>query len=347
MELERQDWAGLLLKSVYGPFVILRYIDFLTAIGQYDEAISYTRAGLENSNINRVPHLHSQYFQYAALLGALTGDIAVASSHAELALNERSKVGISPYVAFCCLILGTAYTLIRESAKAESALTQALEISSRLGNEALQCGAHANRACAYLQQEDLGSALADVRSAMQCMRRNHYIHYFGWNAQVMQTVLTTAVTSGIETDYARELASERLAIAILDDGSAIPLLKFKTLGQLRILIGDMTALQEKDLTRMQRQLIALLMASPGLSISTEQVQAVLWPDANNRKGRSKLDTLVSRLRTTFARALGIHPVQHYFSLSKGMLALKNCHCDATFFLDEARKGIQHAQRGER
>ena len=217
---------------------------------------------------------------------------------------------------------------------------------SKLGNTALQAGAHALRACLYFQQDDLDAALADVRSAMQYMRQNNYIHFFGWNPQVVQTVFSAAVRHGIETDYARKLASERLGVAISDDGSLIPLLKIRTLGEFKILMNDKAVIQAPDLTRLQRQLIALLIASPGFSLRTDCVQAALWPETTIKKGRSKLDTLVSRLRTALTHALGNHPVHHYFSLEKGVLALKNCYCDATHFLRQARNGLQHAQKGE-
>jgi DNA-binding SARP family transcriptional activator len=154
------------------------------------------------------------------------------------------------------------------------------------------------------------------------------------------------VRSDIETEYARKLAAARLDMAILADGSTIPLLSVRSLGGLTCRIKEEVRVRETDLSPAQREFLALLLSSPGRRISQERLQEYLWPESPPEKSRSKFDTLLSRLRKVLEPLLHPLPVKHYLTLQKGILCLENCRVDAEEFAFTAKVGLRHVQKEE-
>lgn len=344
--MDKQAENHLQQKSVFGPFIALRHIDYLTAQGAYQEALTFTRSILMDANINKTPHLHSQYLQYLALIAALCGDVSEALAAADLAVKERDQVGIPSYIGFNRLIVGAAYAVLGKHEEAERLFAQAIQISFQIGELAIRTGVYTHRAALRAKAKKAHEAIDDARSALQSIQRYQCAHFFGWTQEAMQSMLSLAVRHGIEPGCARSLAAERLGIALTDDGRVLPLLKIRTLGLFSIAIGPTTIIREQDLTRAQRRLLALLLASPGFTLDAGKIQEALWPEGVGRKSRSKLDTLVSRLRSALKKALGDQAAIEYFRMEKGVLAFTHCVCDATEFMRHARQGLVHAQKGE-
>jgi DNA-binding SARP family transcriptional activator len=244
------------------------------------------------------------------------------------------------------MIIGGAFAQLRDRVNAETHLKKAIEGSKEMQEEYLRAGAHAHRAFHYLGGGQLTEALEDIREFLRCMRENGYVHFFSWTPQVVQPLLETAVKNGIEVKYARKLSRERLGLAILTDGTTIPLLKINTLGGLSIAIENGVVLKVEELTQTQRELLALLIASPGLKMCQEKIQVVLWPESAPEKSRANFDNLLMRLRKTLGKAINPHSVKYYLSLKKGILCLENCLLDVGEFVKKARKGLKHARSKE-
>jgi DNA-binding SARP family transcriptional activator len=244
------------------------------------------------------------------------------------------------------MIIGAALSHADCEDEAEILLGRAIEESMMFGQEFLRAGAHAHRAFLRLKSGGDANALQDVRECLRCLKENDYVHFFSWTPQVVQPLLETAVKNGIEVKYARKLSRERLGLAILSDGTTIPLLKINTLGGLSIAIENGVVLKVEELTQTQRELLALLIASPGLKMCQEKIQVVLWPESAPEKSRANFDNLLMRLRKTLGNAIKPHSVKHYLSLKKGILCLENCLLDADEFVRNARKGLKHARSKE-
>lgn len=122
----------------------------------------------------------------------------------------------------------------------------------------------------------------------------------------------------------------------------MPLLEIKILGNFNLKIAGRTILTAEDLTPAQRDLIALLLSEKNQKISQEKIQVALWPDSAPEKSRSKLDTLLMRLRKVLAKVLTC-PVNNYLKMHKGILFLENCRIDGVEFSLLAGEGLHHAR----
>ena len=250
------------------------------------------------------------------------------------------------YQAYNEMMIGGAYAQNGNREEAESLLQSAIERSEQIGEEFLRCAAYAHRAFLHLKLDGPEAALEDLGRCLEIMRRNRYPRFLSWCPQLMKPLLPLAVAHGIESDYARKLAAERLDMAILPDGGTLPLLHFHTLGGFEARFGEDLVLKGADLSTIQRRLISLLLSSPHLQMPLEELQAILWPESPAGKSRSKFDTLLSRLRSTLDKHLAPHSSRHFLSLAKGVLRLENCRIDAREFQTLAEKGVQHARRKE-
>ncbi len=129
--------------------------------------------------------------------------------------------------------------------------------------------------------------------------------------------------------------------------AAVPELQIRTLGQLELLLGGQVVARAEDLSRSLRNLLGLLMTSPQMRISKDEIQLALWPDSPPEKARSSFDSLLLRLRKTMEGALQPHSIGNYIVLQRGILCLNNCRVDAVDFLMAARRGLEWARKKDR
>ena len=283
--------------------------------------------------------------QYLAYIKALQGNSSFLPI-AEKSIEIHAVYSSPFYQAYNEMMLGGAYAQMGLRKEAEPLLQSAIDRSEQIGEEFLRCAAYAHRAFLHLKLDGPEAALEDLGRCLEIMRRNRYPRFLSWCPQLMKPLLPLAVAHGIESDYARKLAAERLDMAILPDGGTLPLLHFHTLGGFEARFGEDLVLKGADLSTIQRRLISLLLSSPHLQIPQEELQAILWPESPAGKSRSKFDTLLSRLRSTLDKHLAPHSSRHFLSLAKGVLRLENCRIDAREFQSMAQKGVQHARRKE-
>lgn len=293
------------------------------------------------------PHLRCQTMQYTALVAALTGDRAEALSAAEESLRLRREVGCPLFIANNCGIIGGAYALIGEAERALGILQEGLEHAQSVGDFYARATLHAYRAWLHLEMGERTPARRDLSDLLDCLHRYGHGHFYGWHPQLMQRLLTVAVREGIRSDFARQLARRHLDLALLDDGTPLPLLHVCTLGGLSLQIGNRTILRGEDLTPHQRQLLTLLLAGPGLHLSQEEITGQLWPDSPEHKARKNFDALLIRLRKTLSEAVGSCGISHpYLVIRKGVLGFEHTLVDALILREAAAKALRHQRDGE-
>lgn len=155
-----------------------------------------------------------------------------------------------------------------------------------------------------------------------------------------------------ETHYLRTkilpyaLAAERIDVAIQEDGAAIPRIEFCALGGFTILYRGGPLLEAEDLTPAQRELLCLLLASPGLKMAQESIQLHFWPDSRQASAKAKFDTMMSRLRKTLAGVLPEETANCHLHRDKGMIWLAHCRVDALDFLEATDRGLEHSRMQE-
>ncbi len=337
---------SLMAQSVAMPYLLI--YDAYLALGQGDfrQLKVLVERGLSLGGVGASPHHRSQFLHFKALTCAWEGDRDRAIKAAEESRRMRIEVGPGRFDALNRVVLGAAFTRLACYEEAESLLSSALDICQEYAEEHLLAAACLHRAYLRLQAGSLEQAREDLGRGLAVMKKNGYVYFFGWIPEVLGPLLQEAVRSGVEVDYAKTLAAERMDKVILADANTIPLLNIRTLGRLELELAGEVRVRETDLSPSQRQFLALLVSSPGRRISQEQMQLLLWPDNSPEKSRSTFDTLLSRLRKTLEPLLRPVPVKHYLVLQKGILCLENCRVDAEEFTAAAQAGLRHAQREE-
>jgi len=124
----------------------------------------------------------------------------------------------------------------------------------------------------------------------------------------------------------------------------VPTLTIRTLGVLEIVFNGQVVARAEDLSRSLRNLLALLMTSPQMRISKDEIQLALWPESTPEKARSSFDSLLLRLRKTMDAFLRPFTVGDYLCLQRGILCLDNCRIDVVEFQLAARRGLELMKR---
>jgi len=147
-------------------------------------------------------------------------------------------------------------------------------------------------------------------------------------------------------EWIRVLARDDLKVSLVDEGSPRPLLKVNALGPFTIGTERGTALKSDDLTVGLRQLLAMLMLAPEQKLPQEQVQLAFWPESGQTQARSKLDSLLLRLRKSLIPIVGDEAAKHHIKLQRGVLVLEDCLIDLAEFREKVRTGLRQQRRGE-
>ena len=160
-------------------------------------------------------------------------------------------------------------------------------------------------------------------------------------------MLPFAAVRSVHFKTAQQLAYSRLKLHLLQDGSALPLLHIETVSGVVLRMAESDAvLAERDITPLQSKLLTILAGANDMEISFEQMQQELWPDPHQETDRSKLDTLLSRLRKSLTAAFGRDAAKCYLELKSGSLRLRYCTSDVADAAREASRGLHLAQSGK-
>lgn len=328
-------------QSIAGPFFFIWEIDIALNQGRTDDALKLTEQVLTREENDLSPLMLSQALHFKSFILALNQQKNEALQAAEESIKLRNLAGGKYFITLNKIIVGLTHAHCGLYDKGLSLLTEGILEARQLPTEYLEACGSIHRAFVHLQVGNHEEACEDIKTGLRLMRQNLYLHFWAWTPSAMQAVLELAIRQGIEPDYARKLAAERLKMALPDHCRAIPLLNIRTFGGLRLLLNDETVIATEDLTPAQRVFICLLVSSPGLKISKEQVQLVLWPESSQEKAGINFDTMLSRLRKTIAERIKPHSVKNYINLKKGILCLDNCRIDAIEFIQNIEQGLRH------
>lgn len=330
----------MVVQSIAGPFCFVWEIDIAINRGEIKKALDLsTQVRVQHPSLS--PHLHSLILQQRGLALALNGQQDQALLVAKESQRLRELADSPFFVTLNKLVVGQTCTHSDRYDQALQLLSEGIEAARQMPSEYLEATALLHRASAYLRTGNLPSAQPDIVAGLKLMRRNDYRHIWAWPAEEIRQILSFAAAHGIEIDYARRLARERLDQALLDDGKMIPLLEIRTLGSFKILRKNVVIAQAEDLTPVQREMLCLLLATPEFKLPQETIQLHFWPDSPPDTAKVKLDTLVSRLRKTLTQTPLGDMTGHYLKRQKGMLWLEHCRVDAEEFQTSAKRGLRH------
>lgn len=143
----------------------------------------------------------------------------------------------------------------------------------------------------------------------------------------------------------RQATGGKAPTAVQVTEAPAPELQIRTLGQMEFLLGDRVVARAEDLSRSLRTLLGLVMTSPQMRISKDEIQLALWPESPPEKARSNFDSLLLRLRKTMDHVLQPQSIAQYLVLQRGILCLNNCRVDVVEFQLAARRGLEWVKKG--
>lgn len=334
----------VLNNSIIGPLVTLWEVHFAVAHDHLDEAARLLDQAPLSGAAQMQPVQKCQFLLWQALLEAMKGNSAAESTLQRAVEVAELGAGIFLMIfvhnmrgLICCLL---------DKDDAEEHIRRGMELAREKQINYLLAYAHFVRAFWLMRQGREQQAQGDIREGLRVMKESQYTHIRGWVQAVMVPVLQAAVRQGVQTDFARLLARRKHFVAILDSGEAIPLLRIYVLGDFILKIGPKEMVGAQYFSQGQRQLLAILFSSPDLQIGLHKVMLALWPDSPPDKARTKVDTIVNRLRKTLADLIAPYPVKDYLVVQRGILSLQNSWLDATAFTEFIDWGTLHVNQGE-
>lgn len=332
-------------QSLVRPQLLLLDVQSEIAHGHYQQAAELLDIALSHPG-GQTPLVKAQLLQFRACIAAWTGDSAAALKAAEKASELRQRVGGPIDIVQYEICLGLVRYELGDVNGALLHLDAGVAAARQLENKFLICSALAYRGLARHRGGQIEESEGDLREWLKIMEAEAFCHIYGWNPRQMTALFALALALGIDSALPCTLGRSRLYTSFRDDGSRLPLLRFRILGDFSLSIGGTTIQLRKDLSTALRQLLGMILTAPNLQLSQEEVQNRFWPDSSSEKSRSKFDSLLSRLRKALDDMLGDDSVKDYLSLQKGTLCIDHSWVDAAEFEALVRNGLRHAKRKE-
>jgi len=331
-------------ENVVRQTVAAPYLFIWSAIGQIsraevEKALETLQRGMMVSKSATSDHMTSQFLQWRAFAHALNGETEQALKDIETSTSLRSESGGPFYIAYNHAIAGASLVKLNRYDEAIYHLQTGLEVAKAIPSPYAEACCHAYLALAAIKQQDHDRSAECITHWLKIMKTQNFSYFWGWEPGSMEPVLQRAAVLGIETDYARNSAEKRSSVSLLPDGTSIPHLHIRVIGDFSVSLQGEQLIALQDLSTLQRELLGLLIATPGLRVGQEQIQLALWPDSPPDKARNSLDTLTHRFRKVLKEKLPVSAVS-YFQVEKGFLQLAHVTVDAIQFITSARLGLK-------
>ncbi len=323
------------------PYLYIWGCACLVGMGEFRKGADLLQQGNRLSQPFATPHMHSQLLQWQAYIHALEGRHKDARADIREAARLRAEAGGRFYEIFHNIIAGATHARLGDHDQAETLLTAGINKAEEMPSAYLLAAGLLHRAWLRLQEQDLDNMRQDLARGLALMEDNGFTYFWSWEPGFTRDLLVHA-RAMTRSDFADRLARERLEFFFDSSSTPCPLVSISMLGGFRITHGSRVLFTADDFTPAQRHMLSLLMASNGQQISQEAIQAELWPDSPSDKARSKLDTLVMRLRRVLATALPA-PAKNYLVMQRGILSLKNCRIDGEEFSRLVHRGLALAR----
>ncbi len=308
--------------------------------GRWEEALALGRLWGDDCSGLRPEAWRVYFLAMQTLAAAGAGE----TSEAKTAGRKTAELLLTadPWqAAWSGLWLGEAWRLLGVEA-ARSTLAGARAAADALGNGWLAAMAQALTATLAVSSRDL-AAPAELL-AWSKLARGFGLSVLPCSAR--RIFLDGLLAAGLGNGPVVARLAETLGLAVNDEGSVFPTLDLRTLGGCEVRIWGRRVLGAEDFSPAQRELLALLVATPGMKLSQEEVQLEFWPDSTPEKARSSFDSLLLRLRKTLDQALYPLAIKDCLVLQKGILSLQQVQVDAHTFRTLARRGLDHVRHQE-
>lgn len=335
---------NLVSQTIVGPFCYVWEMDIAINQGRYEDALRIADEAVA-LDPPLSPHLASQILQLKAVALVFSGSPGKARetcAACEESARLREQAGGLYFITLNKIITGLAEGFLGKREEGVARLSDGIRSARSMPTAYLESTGFIYRAAVRLEQGDLEAAAQDLRAGLGLMRRNAYRHFWACPPSLLEKTLAFAAANGIETDYARKLAAERIQLDFTQGGEPVPFLEIRALGEFSILFKGEPLLPPEALTPGQRELLCMILASPGLKVYQNAAQLYFWPDSSPSAAKANFDTMMSRLRKALAEVLPENSAGRYLVRDRGMVWLASCRVDALDFLAAARNALEHS-----
>ena len=324
------------------PYLYVWSAISLISLDRHEEALDIIEQGMLVSKTAASEHMTSQFLQWRSFIRAVQGERDAALVDIEQSTRMRLNAGGPFFVGFHYAIKGAVSALLGHHAEARDNLDRALQFAEQIPSPYIKICALAYLSYTNLGEQNDFAVEPLLREWLELMIETGFDYFWGWDSSCMLKLLTEAVRRGIEPEFANRLAEQRLGHSLIPEEQAVPMIQIRTLGRFSISLGDKEIFTIQDFSPHQQEFFGLLLSSPDLRISQDQVQLALWPDSPPDKASKTFYTLISRLRKVLARNLP-DPTS-YINVEKNFVQLVNVRIDSQRFLDLSRSGLNFAKR---
>ncbi len=329
-------------QTVAAPYLYVWSAIGLISTGRLSDALDVIEQGMFVSKTASSEHMTSQLLQWRAFIHALNNDENSALDDIELSTEMRNRAGGPFFIGYHFAVKGAVLSFLQHFGEARDCLEKALQYAEQIPSPYIRACALAYLCCIDFRKGHGDRAEPRLRELLELMIDCGYEYFWGWEPGSMLLLLCEAVKRNVEPDFAQKLARQRLCRSIDSNGVPIPILDIKVLGRFSISLMGEELFNLKDFSTHQRELFGLLISSPELRISQDQVQFALWPESPPDKASKTFYTLISRLRKVMAEK--IDDPTRYIRVEKSYLQLLHTTVDASTFLDLSRLGLSLCRR---
>ena len=335
----------VITQTVAAPYVCVWMCSGLISLGELEKGLEILNRGFDISATARTEHMHSQLLQWQAYIFAIKGDRERACSVMDESRHLRAIAGGPFYHAFQVILAGAIFTRTGDMELAAANLDEGIGLALSVPSPYLHVCGLMQRSYLNFLRSGREQALKDLNQGLRLMRKHGYSYFWGWEPVMMNRLLSEAVASGIETEFAKVLAWKRLRLAFGGNGERIPLLQITLLDKFCIAQRGKKLFTLEDFTVSQRLILGLILTAKGQTLDQDKAQLYFWPDSPPAKAKGKFDVLLGRLRKTVSEHLTV-PVQNYIVLNKGFLSLYNTETDMLRFIEVGNAVIAHSKKNE-
>jgi DNA-binding response OmpR family regulator len=290
-------------------------------------------------------HIQSQVLELRAQVMTLAGKVDDALDAARESIRLRELAGGEYFRSKNRLLMAGVLHVLGASDESRRQLETLLATTPGTSDRLL------DRLAGWLALQIDPSATAPARGQMlgQLLGDLDHLGLAGipfWFPPLHRQLWQDGVAAPRDRIRLNRLAKHHLQTGLAENGTMVPLLKIRALGDFSLSVTGGATLQKRDISSSFRQLLAMLLAAPDQQLSQEEIQGHLWPESSAVRSRSKFDSLLLRLRKTLEEILAGQEAKRYLYLQKGVLCLNHCRIDAVDFEQLTRKGLRHARRME-
>ena len=264
-----------------------------------------------------------QYSYYRAGIALMRGDHQSARDHASCALDTTLPLGLPFLISNCRVGLAKVLVDLGETTTAREQLHLALEGARIMGSGTIEVHCLLTMAQLLIKEGRVQEADASLREGLRIARELDYLTLdYWWRPKVMAELLAHALGAGIEVEYVRSVIRRRGLRAPASPSEQWPYpVTIQTLGRFGVMIQDVALTVHGKAQRKPLELLKYLSATDSQGAHQDEIEEVLWPEADGEAAGQAFRTTLHRLRRLLRQDDAVHCADRYVLLDPSLMAM--------------------------